>query len=306
MPKYSLVKIIPWFGQWPEWFEFFLESCRHNPDIDWLFYTDATPPKNAPHNVRFNILSFSEYKAVVSNKLNINFNPTAAYKLCDIKPALGYIHYKDIQNYDFYAFGDIDVIYGQIRQFVSDDLLSRYNVISTHENRISGHFCIFRNTPEIRNSFMLVKDWKQQLENPEHVSFDESRFTKVFIPHRKHPKWLRKLWSVSSKHQRNILFKEQFSTILSPIKWKDGSDSHPQTWLWQQGKLTNDRDNCEYMYLHFMNFKSRTWLPKQNRHLPAAWEKLDKLISMPVENAHKCGFAISPMGFCSPDDLLKT
>lgn len=305
MPKYSLVKIIPWFGQWPEWFEFFLESCRHNPDIDWLFYTDAVPPKNAPHNVRFNILSFSEYKAVVSNRLNINFNPTAAYKLCDIKPALGYIHYKDIQNYDFYAFGDIDVIYGQIRQFVTDDLLSRYNVISTHENRISGHFCIFRNTPEIRNSFMLVKDWKQQLENPEHVSFDESRFTKVFIPHRKHPKWLRKLWSVSSKYQRNILFKEQFSTILSPIKWKDGSDRHPQTWLWHQGKLTNDRDSCEYMYLHFMNFKSRTWLPKQSRHLPAAWEKQDKLISMPVENAHKCGFAISPKGFCSPDDLLK-
>lgn len=302
MSAYSLVKIIPWFGKWPEWFELFLESCRFNTDINWLIYTDAAPPHNPPENVYFKQLSFEQYSNLVSQKLNINFTPSSPYKLCDLKPALGYIHADEISKYDFYAFGDIDVIYGEIRHFITDDVLKRFDVISTHDNRISGHFCIFRNTPTIRRSFMQVKDWKLMLENPEHVSFDESAFTKVFIPHRKHPTWLRRLWSISSKYQRKILFKEQFSTILSPIKWRDGQKEHPKIWLWQNGKLTNTLDNKEYMYLHFMNYKSRAWLPKAIRHLPSAWEKLDRLIYISPREARSQGFSISPRGFSRIDD----
>lgn len=301
MQENSLVKIIPWFGNWPEWFELFLESCRHNPDIQWLFFTDAAPPANSPDNVCFRVMSFEKYKALVSERLEINFNPTNPYKLCDIKPALGYIHYDEIRDYDFYAFGDVDVIYGQIRNFITDAKLKRFDVISTHEKRISGHFCILRNVPYIRKSFMKVKGWKQHLENPQHLSFDESHFTKVFLPHRKHPKWLRKIWSISSKYQRCALFKEQFSTILSPIKWRDGTLTHPKTWLWKRGQLTNTKDQAEYMYLHFMNFKSRTWLPKSIRHLPAAWEKLDKLKTVSTAEAKNRGFSISPSGFTAID-----
>ncbi|WP_371417607.1 DUF6625 family protein [Anabaena sp. UHCC 0187] len=33
--------IIVYFGQWPVWFPAFLESCRYNSSVNWLFFTDT-------------------------------------------------------------------------------------------------------------------------------------------------------------------------------------------------------------------------------------------------------------------------
>ena len=51
------------------------------------------------------------------------------------------------------------------------------------------------------------------------------------------------------------------------------------------------------MYLHFMNWKSNRWLPKNLRDAPAAWTSLDKLVQIDIEQARKNGFQISPQGF---------
>lgn len=89
MKTASILKIIPYFGKWPEWIDFYLESCRHNPDINWLFYTDCARPATAPANVQFIEISFEDYKQLISTRLRIDFNPTHPYKLCDLKPAMG-------------------------------------------------------------------------------------------------------------------------------------------------------------------------------------------------------------------------
>ena len=41
----SVLILIPWFGPWPPWMRFFLESCRWNSTINWLLIGDAEPPK---------------------------------------------------------------------------------------------------------------------------------------------------------------------------------------------------------------------------------------------------------------------
>lgn len=294
----SILKIIPYFGKWPEWIDFYLESCRYNPDINWLFYTDCEKPAICPTNVQFIETTFEDYKQLASSHLGIDFNPANPYKLCDLKPALGFIHQDQLTGYDFFAFGDIDIIYGKLRAFLTEHVLQKYNVISNHERRISGHFCLLRNNEKYRNAFRKIPHWQQLLENDQHLGIDESKFSKVFLPHRKHPKWLQYFWSLSSSYQRNTLYKEQYSTILSPMPWWDGSMNHPQQWFWQNGKLTNSSDGeREFMYLHFMNWKSNTWLPKPLRNQPSAWMKLDKLVHVAIDIAAKEGFKISPKGF---------
>ncbi|HAD31294.1 MULTISPECIES: DUF6625 family protein [unclassified Methylophaga] len=297
MQHQKIIKIIPYFGQWPEWFELYLLSCMHNPDIDWLFYTDCQIPEKSPRNVRFVNISFLDYKKLISERLGINFSSPAPFKLCDVRPAYGFVHQDEIDSYDFYAYGDIDIIYGQIRQFITDEMLDRYDVIGTHNRRLSGHFSLFRNTEQNRQAFRKIPDWQKLMEMDEHIGLDESKFSKLFVRHKNHPLWLRKLWSYSSRYQRRVLYKEQFSTVLSPIKWIDGSSEHPQQWFWKDGHLTNDRDNREFMYLHFMNWKSNRWLPKNLRDAPAAWTSLDKLVQIDIEQARKNGFQISPQGF---------
>ncbi|MCC5796453.1 MAG: hypothetical protein JJU48_03910 [Methylophaga sp.] len=300
MSNISIVKIIPYFGKWPEWFELYILSCKYNPDIDWLFFTDCPAPKNAPANVKFVKISFSDYKAMVSERLKINFSAENPFKLCDVRPAFGFIHELDTSSYDFYAYGDIDIVYGDIRKFITDETLSKFDVIGTHQRRLSGHFSLFRNTRQNREAFLKIPNWQHLMEFPEHIGIDESKFSKIFVRHKNHPMWLRKLWALTSPYQRRVLYKEQYSTILSPIPWCDGNLEHPINWYWKDGHLTNDRDDREFMYLHFMNWKSGRWLPKNLRSEGAAWLKLDRLVSVDAVDAERSGFQISPAGFTPP------
>ncbi len=109
--KNKIAIIIPYFGQWPEWIDLHFYSCGQNLFIDWLFFTDCPIPKTHSTNLSFYSFSFDEYCNDVSRKLKINFHPDKYYKLCDLKPFYGYIHADIISEYDFWGFGDIDVIW---------------------------------------------------------------------------------------------------------------------------------------------------------------------------------------------------
>ena len=239
--------------------------------------------------------SFSEYKDNISQTLNIDFSRAAPYKICDIRPAYGHLYKKYLEGYDFFGFGDIDVIYGNLRHFLTDDILARYQLIATHPNRISGHFSLFKNNDLMRNAYKKIPDWKVLFETPEHLSLDESKFTKVFIPHRKHPRWIKKIYALFSPYWRNNYFHEQYSTILSPIPWLDGSHIHPEEWYWKDGILSNNKDGKrDFMYLHFMNWKSSTWLHKEYG-TTVAWSSEDTVFQF-NSNSTKNGFVLNRQG----------
>src|SRR5690554_4211993 len=125
MQQPSIILLIPYFGKWPAWFDFFLLSCEYNPTVQWKFYTDCHVPDVAPRNVRFQYITFAEYKEKVSLELDISFNPQNPYKLCDLKPALGFIHEEDVEGYDFWGFSDIDLVYGDLRRYFTAEKLDR-------------------------------------------------------------------------------------------------------------------------------------------------------------------------------------
>ena len=282
MTDKSIIIVIPYFGQWPEWIDLFMISCRWNPTVNWVFLTDCGVPACAPDNVRFVHLGFDAYRAMVSDRLGIRFPDASPYKLCDFKPTYGFVHEDLTAGYDYFGFGDIDVIYGDIRRFYTPEIL-RHNLISTHDSRLSGHFCLVRNTERMRHAFRRVKDWRIYLESPEHRGFDEHRFRRIFLPHKKYPRFLRKVGGWFDPYQRGTYFREQYSTILAPIPWHDGSTRHPQEWQWRQGRLTNSRDGeREFLYLHFMNWKSSRYLRKY-RGEDAPWEAVDQLVHFAVE-----------------------
>ncbi|MFB0935234.1 MAG: hypothetical protein QMB52_05640 [Propionivibrio sp.] len=253
--------VIPYFGKWPFWFPFFLESCRANPSIDWLLHTDCGIPGNTPANVKIVETTFASYCQRVSDALGIAFEPTNPYKLCDLKPALGYIHRDELGAFDFWAFGDIDLVYGNLRSYFTANRLSRYDVYSTHKRRISGHCCLLRNIPLMREAFMHVPHWKRLLSSPEHVAFDEGAFSRLFIRHKNWPEWLANLAKPLHFWPRRTENIEAFSTPYAGLRWIDGSDRFPSTWHWDNGRLTNDQDgDRQFPYFHFMVWKQREWL----------------------------------------------
>ena len=249
--------IIPYFGEWPFWMPFFIKSCSYNPSIEWLFYTDCGEPENTPPNVVFRNCTYRDYCEFVSERLEIDFKPPNPYKLCDIKPALGYIHSADLEGYDFWAFGDIDVVYGDLREYFTPGRLAGKDLFATHTRRISGHLCIMRNTQMMREAFKEIPRWQQRYADPQHQALDEGAFSRLFIKHKNWPKFLQNFAALFNHWNRRSEFIEAHSTftVLS-----DGTRVNPERWCWKSGELTNSELGGRSLpYCHFLIWKNEHW-----------------------------------------------
>ena len=285
-----LIMLIPYFGKWPEWIDLFVESCKWNPSVCWRIYTDCGAPQNKAENVEIVEFTLADYKALVSDRLGIRFNPSDPYKLCDIRPALGYIHEPEIAKFRFFGFGDVDVVYGNIRKFYTDELLDQWDVLSTHNERLSGHFAVLRNTPQLRRAFRGIPNHRALLERPEYVGIDETLFGSAL--QRRNP-----LMNLFQRKPRT-LFVERYSTVLSGRGWHDGTMNYPLRWFWRKGELTNDHDtDRDFLYLHFMRWKSLRYVDSSPAPGQGAWLNLDHLVHIDWPSAATNGFCISPAGF---------
>lgn len=281
----SIVILIPYFGKFPEWSDLFFETLKTNSTIDFYFITDCDIERYQAPNIKYQKLSFENYIALVNEKGVLNFKPQNAYKLCDLRPLFGYIHEDIFKNYDFYGWADMDIIFGDIRSFYTDNILSKYEVLSTHENRLSGHFSLFKNTVKNRIIYKEIYRWKEALMNPEFVGIDEHGLTNAYtmtIFDKVNEKFN---WNIenfitrffSKLKMKKLYMKEQYTTPFTDIPWTDGTtnSNQPEVWFYKNGIITNTRNKeKEFIYLHFMNFKSSLW-----RHdgTKAPWEGQPKI-----------------------------
>ena len=285
---YKIAIIIPYFGKLPFWIDFFLKSCSANQNYTWYIYSDSFANKKTPENVIIRNTTFEKYNNLVSDRLGINFNPTSPYKLCDIKPALGYIHKEELTSYDFIGFGDLDLIYGNLNTFFTEQKLNKYDIISTHSRRISGHLCILRNNLSTLSAYKQVKNWKKFLSDPEHQHFDEKLFSDLFVKHKNFPEWLRRITNKFYPLTRRVSFEESFSTPFMKIPWIKGKPK-PTIWYWKSGKLFTDSDeSLELAYFHFLYWKKQCWHDKCENNLIAI-EELDNYTSFTIS---KNGFKV--------------
>jgi len=137
----KIVLLCPYFGKFPNYFNYFLLSCKYNKNYNWIIFTDISCEElNIPSNVTIYNMTFEELKEIIQQKFDFKISLDRAYKLCDYKPAYGYIFKEYIQEYDFWGCCDIDVIYGNLDSFISNEI-TNYDKIF-----LSGHFTLYRNT----------------------------------------------------------------------------------------------------------------------------------------------------------------
>lgn len=144
--------IIPYFGELPPNIITFLNSCKFNPTIDWYIFTDSIVNKIAiPHNVKIITTAFQNIKKRISKIIGrTDFVLDSPYKIVDYKPLFGLIFADYLQSYDYWGYSDMDVLYGDIRKFISKGLEDDLDKIGE-----LGHFTLFRNTDEINNRYKL-------------------------------------------------------------------------------------------------------------------------------------------------------
>ena len=172
----KIIILICYYGEFPWYFPYFLHSCNFNPTIDFLIFSDIKHTYSLPSNVTIVNKSIEEIKKLASKKLSLAVNIDFPYKLCDFKPAYGLIFENYTKGYDFWGQSDIDVIYGNIRNFMTDEMWNKYDFISIRHDYTSGCFALYKNNELINNIFKRSKDYKKVFSNSQHYCFDECNF----------------------------------------------------------------------------------------------------------------------------------
>lgn len=236
-----------------------MQSCGANPTIDWLIFTDDDTAYRYPPNVKRVPMTFPQMQELVQQKFEFPVVLHKPYKLCDYKVAYGYLFEEKLEGYDFWGYCDVDVLFGNLRKFVTDDLLNTYDKLGH-----LGHLTLFRNTKEINRLFMSLIDgrerYKEVFSTPYICVFDEWQYPSInhiFLEQKKkiffwdfiadiYPYdsyYHRVLWDVKEQ-------KRSFSTANSIAQWKNG-----QVFLkWKEkGRWKED----EYLYVHFQKRKMK-------------------------------------------------
>lgn len=173
----SIIIITCWYGSYPWYFPYFIHSCSFNPTIDFFIITDNTEPiPNKPSNITIIHKSLDEIKAIFSRKLGLTASIACPYKLCDFKPAYGFLFPEIIAGYDFWGQSDLDIICGDIRAFITDEMLDAYDFISLRHDYTTGCFALYRNNEKMNTFFMRSKDYKTVFSSAEFYSFCECNF----------------------------------------------------------------------------------------------------------------------------------
>lgn len=166
----SIGLVLPYFGTFPNYFPLFLESCRNNPTVDWHIYTDNDAAYDYPENVKIHKMSFADFRAKLQQSFDFPICLESPYKLCDFKPTYGETLRDDLKDYDFWGHCDCDMIYGNIRSFMTEEVLAAYPRLLNN-----GHTILYRNIPEV-NSYYRTQtyiDYRAVLSDSKNHSFDE-------------------------------------------------------------------------------------------------------------------------------------
>lgn len=251
----NIALIICYFGKLPWYFNYFVHTCKYNSSIDFIIITDNQNWINdLPPNVIVVYKTLDEINSLAEKKLGFSTEIKEGYKLCDFKPVYGFLFPELLDGYDFWGHGDIDIIFGDIRNFITDEILKNHELISVRHDYITGYFLLFRNNTKMNTLFMKSKDYKKVLSSSIHYCFDETNFRfhefsdqfqdKIYVPIQNK---IESMMHVVEKLRKKKQLKTYFDFHVI--------EGDPGRLYWDQGKLYY-RNRYEVLLYHMIRFKT--------------------------------------------------
>lgn len=148
MKEYKIAIIVPFFGKLPDYYPYWEKTALANKSIDFFIFTDDRRAVSKG-NVYVKYCTFGEFTAEIQKALDFKISIRKPYKLCDCKPVYGLAFSDMLTGYDFWGHCDIDLIFGNIRKFITDDILEKSDRIYNN-----GHLSLYRNTDRINRLFL--------------------------------------------------------------------------------------------------------------------------------------------------------
>lgn len=147
--KNKIAIIVTWFGDLPAYFSAWLKSAERNVDIDFYLFFDRDVYSNAT-NIHFIRTTMQNEITRISEKIGEVIKITDAYKFCDLRPSFGIGYQEYLKDYNFWGYCDIDMVFGNIRSFLTDEVLDEYERLYNY-----GHLTIFRNNSKMNDLYSM-------------------------------------------------------------------------------------------------------------------------------------------------------
>lgn len=166
--------VLPYYGRLPEYFNHFLSSLRGR-DFDVLFFSDLDVGPH-PSNLHVLPMTFDGFRALASQKLGLTACHNSIRRLCDFKPMYGKIFEDYLRDYDYWAFGDCDIVFGPLfDEELKGAFEANVDVFSTQEHFTAGPFCMVRNNERGRMLFAQADNWREvvSFDGTNCIAFDE-------------------------------------------------------------------------------------------------------------------------------------
>lgn len=153
------ILIAPFFGPLPEW------------------YDKYTPPRGYDFILDQDLVGF---KKRVKSKLGIDCGVQEGRgKVWDFRPALGLLYQKEIEGYEFWGHTDLDMVYGDVEKWVTEEFLSNLDIHSNHGTYICGPWTLYRNDERVNNLFREAPTWIERMSGSEPNGWVEGEFSRV-------------------------------------------------------------------------------------------------------------------------------
>lgn len=252
MKKICLINCF--FGnKWPSYFQYFLTSCKSNPTVSFLFFTNLEI-KDKPENVTIVPMTLKDFNKITSSKLGFEVNILEPYKLCDFKPAYGKIFEDYLQSFDYWGYCDIDLVFGNIRKFITTALLTNYQVISARIEYPAGFFTLYSNNTYINSLCLQSKDFKHIMQSKRHYCFDECNFMfNELFNLDEHilnlDTEMDNMAAIVAREELEGRLRYYHETIVEEFQDKQNKLT------WKDGTLSNQETQQEYILTHLINVK---------------------------------------------------
>jgi len=203
-------------------------------------------------------MQLCELKALAEEKLGMPIYLERGYKICDLRPAFGVIFNEYLDETRFWGTCDLDVLFGDIRKFITAELLDTYDIISAKREYLIGHFTLYRNADNVNNLFRCSADYWQVFTSPQSFAFDECNFLWWQLlagqPILASKSAIESMSHVVKRMETAGLIKAYFNTHIVEQD-KLGPDGYMEefasTLRWDNGRLVDSITGQEYLSFHF-------------------------------------------------------
>lgn len=178
---YTIGIVVLYFGKKPISYDAWEATAVTNDTIDFYIFTDIPEIKDNK-NIRVITCSFEECRQMIQKVMNFKISLESPYKLCDYKPTYGLVFHNWLKDYDFWGYCDLDVVFGDLREFFTDDALK-------YSDRCleNGHISLWKNNEKMNTMFKYYEregeNYEKVYKSPDSFYFDEQAgvFTKCLI-----------------------------------------------------------------------------------------------------------------------------